>query len=81
MPTPVSVAIPLLAMTLSYSLCCLIWPYRTCRHCGGFGLLTVTRLCRHCDGTGLRLRLGRRIWNALTRLHRDLHDDGKGGTP
>jgi hypothetical protein len=27
--------------------------------------------CPHCRGTGLRLRIGRRIYNHLARLHRD----------
>ena len=29
------------------------------------------RLCRRCDGTGRRVRLGRRIYNHVRRLHRD----------
>ena len=74
-----SLAIPLLIVTLGYCASCLIWPYRICRRCDGYGqrygLFGVVRPCRHCDGTGLRLRLGRRIWNAATRLYRDLHDD------
>jgi hypothetical protein len=27
------------------------------------------RLCTHCSGTGAKLRLGRRIYNHLTRTH------------
>lgn len=29
--------------------------------------------CPHCRGTGLRLRIGRRLFNRLARLHRDAH--------
>lgn len=57
--------------TLGYIAQCVRWPYRPCRHCGGFGQFTGPfggiRLCRRCQGSGLRLRVGRRVWNALHR--------------
>ena len=57
--------------TLGYLGLCLVWPYRACRHCQGLGRFHGPfhgiRLCGRCDGTGLRLRLGRRVWNALRR--------------
>jgi hypothetical protein len=66
-------------VTLGYLGLCLIWPYRACRHCGGIGRFEGPfggiRLCGHCDGSGLRLRFGRRVWNALRRLYRDIHGD------
>jgi hypothetical protein len=62
-------------ITLGYLGLCLVWPYRACRRCHGLGRFhgpfKSVRLCHHCDGTGLRLRLGRRIWNALRRLYGD----------
>lgn len=66
-------------VTLGYLGLCLAWPYRACRRCGGWGQhhgpFRGIRPCGHCDGTGIRLRLGRRLWNATTRLYRDIHRD------
>ena len=47
-----------LALTVSYALTCITWPFGP---------------CRRCQGTGLRLRYGRRLWNYLARLNRDAH--------
>jgi hypothetical protein len=63
-----------LVLAIGYAVACLIWPFRACRHCEGVGrMLSPTgrawRLCTHCSGTGARLRLGRRIYNHLTRTH------------
>lgn len=67
-------------VTLGYLGMCLVWPFTACRRCGGAGQhhgpFGGIRLCGHCDGTGLRLRLGRRIWNALRRLYRDIDSHG-----
>lgn len=62
-------------VTFGYLTLCLIWPFKTCRRCGGLGRyhgpFHGIRLCGHCDGAGLRLRLGRRIWNAIRRQYHD----------
>lgn len=79
--TPVTVpsitlVLLLLAVTLGYLLVCAVWPFTPCRRCGGYGRhhgpMRGIRLCRHCDGSGLRLRMGRRAWNAGRRIYRDL---------
>jgi hypothetical protein len=63
-------------VALGHAFSCAIWPYKACRTCDGDGRITGPlggiRLCRRCDGTGLRLRLGRRAWNAFRRLYRDI---------
>ncbi|GAA0538784.1 hypothetical protein [Saccharopolyspora thermophila] len=65
----------LIIVTLGYVLACLIWPFKACRTCRGAGklrspFLRSYRLCPTCNATGLRLRRGRKAWNALSRLHR-----------
>lgn len=78
--TPLASALLILAplFTLGYLFSCAIWPYKACRRCGGIGSIAGPfggiRLCRHCDATGLRLRIGRRIWNAFRRLYRDINN-------
>jgi hypothetical protein len=52
-----------------YALACWLTPFGACARCHGHD-----RLCRFCDGTGLRVRLGRRAWTYLRRLH----DEGGG---
>ena len=65
-------------ITVGYLASCVIWPYKACRGCRGYGQTSGPfggiRLCRACDGTGLRLRLGRRVWNATRRLYRDINN-------
>jgi hypothetical protein len=66
----------LLLLTLGYFGTCVTWPFAACRRCSGAGKLKsrlgrLYRHCRRCNGTGLRLRLGRRLWNAIQRLHRE----------
>lgn len=67
-------------VTLGYLGLCLIWPFKACRRCGGagqhFGPFGGIRPCGHCDGTGLRLRLGRRAWDAFRRIYRDSNSHG-----
>lgn len=63
-------------VTLGYLFTCAVWPFGPCRRCGGTGKLRAPigrafRLCRRCDGTGRRIRTGRKLWNHLTRLHRE----------
>ena len=66
--------------TLSYAALCAVSPYGTCRRCGGFGFkvrqnrrgrLSRGRECRRCKGYGQRLRIGRHLYNAAARLHRE----------
>lgn len=68
-------------ITFGYAVSCALWPYKACRRCEGHGQISGPfggiRLCRHCDATGLRLRLGRRAWNAFRRLYRDINDRRK----
>jgi hypothetical protein len=67
--------LPLILVTLGYFLTCLIWPFKACRTCRGAGklrspFLRSYRLCPACQATGLRLRAGRKAWNAARRLSR-----------
>ncbi len=76
-----SLASPLLVIlpfvTVGYLGLCLVWPYKACRRCQGYGRFHGPfggiRLCPSCDATGLRLRAGRRVWNAIRRLYRDIN--------
>jgi hypothetical protein len=66
-------------VTLGYLATCVIWPFKACRRCAGTGklrspVLRAIRLCPQCDASGLRLRFGRRVWNAYQRLPRDRRD-------
>jgi hypothetical protein len=64
----------LIAGTLGYLGMCVIWPYRPCRVCRGYGRFVGPfhgiRLCPWCGGTRLKLRFGRRVINSYRRLHR-----------
>jgi hypothetical protein len=60
------------AAGLGYPLTCAVFPYRRHRPCNGRGhyrggLFGGIRLCAGCAGTGRTLRLGARVFNALTR--------------
>lgn len=64
-----------LVVTLGYSSTCVIWPFKSCRHCHGTGRLRspvvrAVRLCPTCEATGLRIRVGRHLWNQARRIHR-----------
>ncbi|BCJ44704.1 hypothetical protein GCM10010168_15170 [Actinoplanes ianthinogenes] len=66
----------LIVITLCYAFACWVWPFRSCRKCGGDGKRRspsgrAFRLCRRCTGTGRRLRAGRWIYNQLSRRYRD----------
>lgn len=55
-----------------YAAACLLWPVTTCSRCDGSGKHRSPsgknwRPCRRCKGTGGRLRIGRRLFNALRR--------------
>ena len=77
-PLANTILIVVALVTIRYLGSCAIWPFTTCRRCDGHGRiggpLGGIRLCPRCDATGLRLRLGRRAWNALRRLYRDITD-------
>ena len=72
-------AIAILAVvTFGYVGMCAGAPFTRCRRCNGFGFATTTdrkgrpqrgKSCRRCKATGLRVRLGRRAWNAYHRTH------------
>lgn len=58
-----------------YALSCWVWPFARCWACEGTARRSradgkVWRPCRWCRGTGRRLRVGRRLYNAATRLRR-----------
>lgn len=60
-----------------YAALCWAFPFAPCRRCHGVGRIRAraglfghsVRDCRWCRGSGRRLRLGRRLWNALARRH------------
>jgi hypothetical protein len=69
--------VPLVALviTLGYLATCVVWPFKACRRCEGTGklrspIVRAIRLCPRCNATGLRLRIGRKAFNAYRRLHR-----------
>ncbi|OIJ89768.1 hypothetical protein BIV24_19305 [Streptomyces colonosanans] len=70
----------LLFVTLGYVTVCASSPFGTCRRCRGFGFqfkqdrkgrLKRGRPCRRCDGHGKRIRVGRRLFNRVQRIHRE----------
>ena len=65
-----------LAVTVCYVAACAVWPFASCRKCGGAGRHRspsgrAWRYCHRCSGTGARLRTGRRIFNYLRNLHKE----------
>jgi hypothetical protein len=69
MSGPLALVLAGLALAVPYALACWLAPFGTCARCHG-----RDRLCRACDGTGRRVRLGRRAWTYLRRLHDDAHE-------
>ncbi|MCD9144357.1 hypothetical protein [Streptomyces albireticuli] len=70
----------LLGVTLCYIAVCAVSPFGSCRKCRGFGYAMTTdrkgrpkrgKHCRRCDGHGKRIRVGRHVYNAAARVHRD----------
>ncbi|MEW2029671.1 hypothetical protein AB0901_03965 [Streptomyces roseifaciens] len=70
----------LIFITLCYALLCAASPFGSCRKCNGWGAavrqtrsgrIKRGRECRRCEGHGRRLRIGRRLYNATTSLHRE----------
>jgi hypothetical protein len=59
-----------------YIASCAWWPFGRCRKCRGSGRLArsdgkVFRLCPRCTATGRRLRIGRRLWNAINNRRKE----------
>ncbi|MFE0693924.1 hypothetical protein [Streptomyces sp. NPDC058869] len=79
--TPALLASALLMfLTLSYASLCAASPFGNCRKCRGWGFAMKTdrkgrakrgKDCRRCKATGKRIRIGRHLYNAATRLHRN----------
>jgi len=69
-------ALAALAAAAGYLLTCAVWPFTACPRCRGTGKArspfagTTWRSCRACRGTGTRLRVGRRMLNRWTTVHR-----------
>jgi hypothetical protein len=64
MSGPVALLVAALALAVPYALACWLAPFGVCARCH-----QRDPLCRFCDGTGRRVRLGRRLWTFLRRLH------------
>ncbi|ATL27590.1 hypothetical protein [Streptomyces formicae] len=80
MPPALLAIASLLAVTFCYSMWCVVSPFGTCRKCRGFGHLTRTdrkgrpkrgKPCRRCHTVGKRIRVGRHLYNRLSRTYRD----------
>lgn len=55
-----------------YAILCAVKPFAACRRCRGLGKIErfgKTRSCPRCRGQQLRLRVGRRAYNAWRRTH------------
>ncbi len=75
MPPVLALLLLLAVVTLGYLVACRFWPYAACPRCSGAGKRRslsgrAWRTCHRCHGSGARLRIGRRISNALTQQHR-----------
>jgi hypothetical protein len=64
MSGPLALVLAALAVAVSCALACWLAPFGACARCH-----QADPLCRFCDGTGRRVRLGRRAWTYLRRLH------------
>lgn len=62
-----------LAVVFGYPLLCCASPFGRCCKCHGTGERTTrkgrARVCRRCKGARIRLRIGRRIYNAASGVH------------
>jgi hypothetical protein len=71
-----ALTLTLTAVTLGYAFACWVFPFRACGRCHGLGKRRspsgrTFRYCRRCKGTGARLRVGRWIYNHLTRIRKE----------
>lgn len=67
----VAMAALLLALG-GYAVLCAVKPFAPCRKCSGTGEIErfrKARACPRCRGKRLRLRIGRRAYNAWRRTH------------
>lgn len=60
-----------LAVSIVYLGACAFWPFAACRRCSGTAKLKsptgkAWRPCPRCGGTGRRVRVGRRVYEALS---------------
>ncbi|MGQ4355282.1 hypothetical protein [Streptomyces drozdowiczii] len=63
----------LLIALVYYTALCALRPFAACRKCRGLGQVSrfgKPRICPRCHDRKLRLRLGRRAFNAWLRTHR-----------
>jgi hypothetical protein len=77
-PTILAVTLATIPTTITfrYILLCWVKPFGTCRFCHGTRVRPTwlthrPRPCRYCKATGLRLRIGRRAYNRIHRLHHE----------
>lgn len=80
-----------LLLLAGYVIACAVRPFARCRWCRLDNQPTHSRRrvhgphvggrhCRWCHDTRLRLRIGRRLWNAITHDYPDDHDSSGGNT-
>lgn len=73
---PVVVALIIMATIAITISSCGEYPYRACKTCKGTARITNPfwrkswKACPRCKGTGKRIRLGRRIYEAITGAQR-----------
>ena len=70
-----TVALVAVVLLAGYSWACAFWPLSACGRCSGTGRRRSPsgkhwRPCKRCSGTGRRIRIGRRVFTALS-THRD----------
>lgn len=79
LPVPEDTVIQLLALALAlvvaalvYVAACAFAPYTSCPKCTGRLRAAAPAGCSWCRGKGVRLRLGRRVFNAAFKLRNGL---------
>ncbi|MBW1597922.1 hypothetical protein [Streptomyces sp. JJ38] len=80
MPISADASFALLLVALGYAALCAVSPFGNCRKCRGFGVEIRTdrkgrprpgRTCPRCHGDRKRIRLGRHLFNLVSRAHHD----------